>query len=262
MEELLNQIGTPTHSAFEEVMKHIDRWTIAQRDIMCVGSVTAQLRVPVPGRIVVQTPSGPIFAGPHLSDVTVNDGECNVELYISPTGFFKAGIVSQKQIIISSHIISLVKMDQRMEWQFKNYRVDRDQNQKFNEMFTSFVETFIKDKPSFVLLEHVREYIAEAPTAIYMSLLASMFSGVPEPFANEMKSTGFSSLLNNDANTVQAIACLSLCCSLTEDKFAIADMMRKAGYELETILETAERIGRDRGIRLAVAADNELWSLI
>jgi hypothetical protein len=262
MEELLNQAKTPTDSAFEETIRHIDRWTMAQRDIMCIGSATAQLHVPVPGRIIVQAANGPILAGPHLPDATVSDGECCVEFYISPCGFFKAGVVSQKQVIILSHIISIGKLDERMDWQFKNYRVDRDQNQNLNEMFAEFLETFIKNKPSFVVLKHVREYIAEAPTAIYMNLLAPVLNGLQEAFAKDMKSTGFSSLLNNDANTVQAIACLSLCCSLTEDKSAIADMMRNAGHDLETTLENAEQIRKDRGIRLAVAVENEVWSLI
>jgi hypothetical protein len=125
-----------------------------------------------------------------------------------------------------------------------------------------FLEAFVTSSSAFPLLKHTREYIEEAPTGIYTYLLAPMLNRLPGAIADGMQSDGFSTIFNNDADTVRAVACLSLSCSLTGGRIAIAKIMREAGYDLEAILKVAEQTEKNYRIRLVVATEDQVLSFI
>jgi len=245
--ELKNKKGK--YKSIGDRLRLSDSWTLAQRDIMCIGSLDVSVRLPRQGWVVVSRNEQHILSGPALEGAPVGEGDGSLDFYISPAGGYRAVIVSLDQRIVSLQLLGTE--DRAVQKQFKDYITNRAKVDATNEESRQLLEAITSNHVSSILLNHVREFNQEAPDQIYLQ--KALLHVPPQQltrYFDMMKEDGLLPILNNETSLVKALAMIGLSTSLGLPRDHILNMLSMNGMDGQSTISELHRFGDKHNIPL------------
>jgi hypothetical protein len=262
---IMDELNEATADPLESALKEMDALRLAQRDVMCLGQITAQLEVLPNQRLLIHGSKRLLTAFPSRTDRDRNpeNGECSVEVYISPSGLFTAITLSQNQRIIETFAPhSLVLTREEVERRLETYMVDRQRNVEQNAAEEKLLEEFVSRSSADILLTHVLENCTDIIENMYIPrALAHSQIDKEQTLRMSMAKEGFGPLAATVEN-LRRISALSLAASLTSDRGEIIKIMEKAGRDAEAAITICNRISIEHGLMVLLDDNNVLISLI
>lgn len=243
------------------LLANVDLWTLAQRDIMWIGSSEASIRISETGRVVASHGENVLCAGPGLTGVEPGEGDGCIDVYYSLSGGYKAVAVSigQKMVLLFTPGMS----DETLFDQFKGYRTNRAQVDSAQQALHELVEMLTSQHAAMVLVDHVRASTTTMVDEIYggRALLWVPEESVAE-YLGIMKDDGFLPILENDVTLVRRLAQVSLAASLSASWDGLIELFDKKGLDLEKVVADLDRCSEKHSIPLLVRQGKVLLSMV
>jgi hypothetical protein len=233
----------------EEVLKRQDQWTLAQRDLMCVGSFRENVRVNEHGRVLVgrladSEDAGfdvPLMAVGGLNGIAPTEGDGLVEFFISPSGLYRYCAVSVHGKLVAVLPLS-EKFPEVLLEQIKGYQSDSEAAMKQKRLIQEIIEEFLSQEGVEDILAHYRTDVARISNAFYdsRSLLRTPDDQV-KVCAETMRETGLFEVLEQDGDALRALAVASLAASLSAEAEFVRDVLKDRGISAEALLTACAR---------------------
>jgi len=234
--------------SLQEKLKRQDQWTLAQRDLMCVGSFRDHVRVNGSGRVLVGKFAGgddagfsiPVIAVGALDDIPPTEGEGLVEFFISPSGMYRYCAIS-----VQRRVVAVVPLSQNIPdsllAQIKDYQPDSEAAMQQKRVVQEIVEQFLHQEGFEAILTHYRAEVARIADEFYASrsLLRTPDEHV-EPCAATMRETGIFAVLEGSADDLRSLALASVATSLSFDADFIGDILKDRGISIEGLLQACD----------------------
>lgn len=242
----------------EEMLKRRDQWTLAQRDLMCVGSFREHVRVNEHGRVMVgrladSEDAGfdvPLLAVGGLEGIAPTEGEGLVEFFISPSGMYRYGAVSVHQKVVAVLPLS-EKFPEALLEQTKGYQSDSEAAMKQKRAVQKIIDDFLREEGVEVILTHYRTEVARIRNAFYdsRSLLRTPDDKV-EACAETMREAGLIDILEGRGDALRALSVASLAASLSNDAEFIRDLLKDREISVEALLAACGEASRRHSLPL------------
>ena len=243
----LHFVGEPR--TLEETLKRNDLWTLAQRDLMCIGSFREYVCVNEHGRVQVgrlddTEDAGfdvPLMAVGALDGIAPMEGEGLVEFFISPSGMYRYGAVSLHGELVAVLPLSENFSEVLLE-QIKSYQSDSEAAMKQKALVQEIIEGFLVQEGAEDILAHYRTEVARITNEFYdtRSLLRTPDDQV-QVCAQTMRETGLFEVLDRDGDTLRSLAFASLAASLSADAEFVSDVLNDRGISVKTLLAACSK---------------------
>ncbi len=259
LQRLSDELNEPGKTPLETAMRRNDATTLSQRDVMCLGHSALEAEVLADGRLLVRGSAGPLMFAPSKFVENAATARCTAEVYISPSGFFKAVVISQDRGSVATIVVeSLVLSEDEVKRALSSYLVDRERNAADNMAFERFLTAYASGSEADHLIAHVAESCGELATLIYVpkALVLS-----PQEREDELRTlmgtNGFLPLVG-DVVTLRQVAALSLAASLSADRSKVELAVRSAGNDPAVAILACEHIEAAFGWPLLIKEDDVL----
>jgi hypothetical protein len=239
--------GEPT--SLEEILKRQDQWTLAQRELMCIGRFPEYVRVNKHGQVHVGQLKGeedsgftvPILAVGALENVTPTEGEGLVEFFISPSGMYRYSAIS-----VQGELVAIVPLSKKLSepllQQLQGYQVDSERVMNQKRAVQAVIEQYLHQEGFDVFLAHYRSEVARISNEFYVSRsLIRTSDDKVEACAATMRDTGLYAVLERDGRALRALASASLTNSISSSAAFTGEILAHHGISLDELLASCAK---------------------
>jgi hypothetical protein len=243
---------------YERKLKRRDLWTVAQRDLMCIGSFPAPVRVNENQRVFVGVYQGdtgdasfPVFNGPALSTAAAGAGDGSAEFFISPSGRYSVLTVTLNGQIVAVFSLSQHIPPELIE-QVASYRTGFLEIKKEKELWTNVIDAVLADTATKIYLNHYRNNISEIADALYSkwALASSSFSDLRK-CRTLLRQNGLYDILGQNPEVIRALSRLSLMPEWARLKSKVAKFLEEDDIDLDFLLDELKKAHAKCGILFA-----------
>lgn len=257
LSSLLDEInfeGTPNN--LDQQLKRMNAWSIAQRELMCIGSFKEKVRVNEHGRVFVGHATGtealplqiPVFTGPALKGVEAGEGEGSMEFFISPARRYRVVAVSLQGKVVAMEFLG-DDIDEILKEQLITYQTSYNDASTERAIWQSLLNDFVSRYEFDVKANVYRAEMKKFADKIYVK--ESLFftpAEKTERCIDAMRENGFYEILNQDSKLIESLAKLSLVNGLSPDKQWAATVMAYDGVNLDDLLKVLDNSGESYGL--------------
>jgi hypothetical protein len=242
----------------EKLLLRRDQWTLAQRELMCVGSFVTPVAVNVHGRVAVgEFPLGPadvripVFSLPALPDWSVDSGEGSVEFFLSPAGRYSVFTVTLHHKVVAIGSLSPNLSDEVKE-QICGYKTSHSQAAEERGIWHAVLESILNEKtPHWDYLTHYRKEARRVADAVYLpKALALTPDDRLEAAIAVLSKDGFYQLLGRDFDAVMGAARLSLATSVTFSRNTVEQLVGRDGTDMDFVLAAIRNAEQATAVKL------------
>lgn len=261
LESLVDELKADKLENMGDLMRIMDSWTLAQRDIMCIGSLNVSVTMPRPGRVVAKRLERIVCAGPTLEDVDQADGDGAVEIYLSPSGGYRVFAILLGQKIVA--LLFFGDVHEKEREQFMSYRLSRAEVDANNDAAHQLLHAFISQKVISIVYSHVDEYNQQIPDQVYLpKALLHVPDDQIDSCINLMQNDGLLPLLKGDLLLLKALAILGLSYSLNLTRSELVKSFSTYDMDLDHSLEQLKRCGEISNIPLVADLEDQILCLV
>ncbi len=249
--------GAP--DTLEKMLRRSDHWRLAQRDLMCVGSFKAPVRVNEHGRVNIgerELAGGgtrlAVFSVAGLPECEADSGEGSVEFFLSPAGRYSLHAVTLNGKLVAVGSLSPNLTDELLEQITAGYRTSFLEASAERDAWRAIVSAQLHSETSQALyLEHYRKNARWLADAIY---LAKALAHTPDEALDNaialLSQDGFYSVLGKDYDAVMGAARLSLINGFSKTRATADPLVPTDGTDLEFVLAAIKRGEEMSGAKL------------
>ncbi len=256
--------------ALEDILKCSDLWTLAQRDLMCIGRFPDHVRINEHGRVLVGEQQGhdgamsdlPLLSAQAFDNTPAFEGQGLVEFFISPTGMYRYGAISVGGDLVAILPLSGNLPDERLA-QLRGYQADSEAAMMTKKSCEMIVADILGENGLDILLNHYRGEGARIRNTFYLprALMRTPDTHV-EACAATMHRTGLYAILDRDGDALRALARASLCTSVSPSMSFTRDIFNDDGISLDALLITCANASGHHQLPLLMQYDDALVSYV
>lgn len=240
--------------------REVDRWTLAQRDLMCLGSLQASVQISR-GKMRVEHKGRTIIQGPALPGVKNVSAEGSLEFFISLYATYQAIAVSIGQDVVFAHFLG--EVDENTRAQFRSYTTNRDSLEAQVENERHITDAIIEEGPARVVLQQARTFNAAWAQQVYDEASSRFSPDIHwKDCLRRMRVDGFWPILEEDPALVRALAVLGLSRSFLLTRAEVSEVFSTLGIDLDSTLTSLSRCANECGFPFFLEADGQLACLI
>lgn len=228
----------------ERVLKREDQWTLARRDLMCVGRFNVHVRINSNGRVLVWGDSGkslsstPTMSLPRLDDAECGEGDGLVEYFISPSGMYRYCTVSVQDAIVALCPLSL-DFPEELKQQVKLYTPDSEAAMSKKSLYRQVIAALLEQETLKNYLDHYHREASRISNSFYQS--RSLMRTPDEHVSNcaeTMRRTGIFAILDDNPDMLHNLSTASLLASLSLDVAYVRKELSNRGISLDALLDS------------------------
>lgn len=243
------------HTSLDDVLRSVHELTIAQRDLMRVGSADVMVRRPRDSWVEAWIDEDMLIDGAACQDREIGEGPGSLDIYVSLSGRFRVICVSRGSTIVLAHFIG--EVDDVIRRQVQQYVADRNSEDRYNDAERSIANAFVEQSVSAPLLTHVRSELDNTTDQYYASFaLLPISDDKVVDYSKKMVSDGIAALVGRDPAVIRSLALVSLCASLGFGSRATAEQLEKRGLDFDASCRVFAEIERQHGYPLLIAGDD------
>ncbi|BAZ33651.1 hypothetical protein NIES4074_61650 (plasmid) [Cylindrospermum sp. NIES-4074] len=187
-----------------------DQWTLAQRELMCVGRLDVSISISESNRVIVKKDEHLFLSGPAVNEKYAGrKGEGSVEVFISPSKGFVATVVNLDEDVVMTYFSRDPGRD--IQEQFLRYRTNVLLAVHENELKLNLVKDFLENYDTSGILDFEDKRFSKridewyGNTALPLVPSADLASRL-----EEMKTDGFFPILSKNVSLVKTLALVGL----------------------------------------------------
>jgi hypothetical protein len=243
--DLMEELRTKADDKLESALRKVDMWTIAQRELMCLGSFSATLRRKGSGLINISRDGNPIAWFPALPDAGEFDGEGTVAYFFSPSRRYRAMAASFGTRVVS--LTFLEDQDDSIRNEVVGYILNRDFAESADAALRDRVQEMLADSVQANVRNIIGQLTRDILDRIYIPQSLNVTDEKLPIVAAAMSEDGFLPLLDGDLELLTSVALVSTAASLVP-RSLLAKIMKSYGRDLEDALRRAELASEKWGI--------------
>lgn len=238
----------------EEPMGRPDILTLAQRELFCVGSFQAPVRVNEHRRALVGQHGAvagvPLLAVPAFLDAKPASGAGSVEFFLSESRRLSVLTVSLGDHIVAVHSGSQ-NLTEALKNQIREYRTTLAGLARRRGKATQALDALLADTASAVIRDHYRsEFVKVAASLCRTWALLQVPDAQLDSAARALQDHGVLGLLGDDPSLLESLAKLGLVNSLDRSRGAARKYFSLAGVNLDSVICELNRHGERHGLPL------------
>jgi hypothetical protein len=236
--------------SLEKRLLRAHHWLVAQRDLMCVGSFDAPIRVNGHKRVLVTAPatatsqfSPPIFSFKAIADASPAQGEGSVEFFLSPAGHYSVLTVTLDDRVVAVESGS-PNLTSDLREQVAEYRASLTAAQEERKVWRAIVDAMLDElAASDDYLSHYRQNNRRVAEAIYFPK-ALLFTTDPHLDAaiEQLRADGLYTVLGTDFDLIRGAAALSLVGSFNNTIRTAREWLAESNINVDSVIELLSRM--------------------
>jgi hypothetical protein len=236
--------------SLEKWLLRAHHWLVAQRDLMCVGSFDAPIRVNGHKRVLVTAPatatsqfSPPIFSFNAIADAAPAQGKGSVEFFLSPSGHYSVLTVTLNDRVVAVESGS-PNLSAELREQVAEYRASLASAEEERKLWRAIVDAMLDElAASDDYLSHYRQNNRRVAEAMYLPK-ALLFTTDPHLDAaiEQLRADGLYTLLGTDYNLIRGAAALSLVGSFNNSIETARKWLAKSNINADSVIERLSRM--------------------
>ncbi|MEP6729372.1 MAG: hypothetical protein ABJE10_01985 [bacterium] len=228
-----------------QALSHMDAWTLAQRETMCLASVPARIETNSKNRVTVYLEEVPMLGGPGVDGGVPGNEDGTLQIFFSPTFGYVALVASIGDRIAFLHFLG--DLDEEIQKQFLGYNVDSQAIIDIGRRSREAVANVLDDANHGHKVDNWRESLAKRVEALYAAgATLAVDAGQGDAVREAMRRTGVWKIVGRNADLVRALALVGLAGSVgalsrSEELFATHGLDHDAS--MQRLMELGERTG-------------------
>lgn len=252
--------------SLEKVLRRRDSWTLAQRDLMCVGSFAVDVIVNEHHRVIVRERGGngaagfPVFAMQAHEDAQADQGEGSLEYFISPAGKYSVLTVTLHDKVVAVGSLS-PNLTDTLRDQVLRYRTSHEKASADGRLWREVVATALRqDSSNELFLEHYRDNARRVTESLYFGK-ALMFTpdAALDHAIETTRKDGFYEILAGDFDLIRAAARLSLVNSVDMQMERAQKAFANEAIGIKAVIGALRAAEREKGVKLFDEQDGFLY---
>ncbi len=269
MREEIEFDGPPKST--EDHLKRNDHFLLAQRDLMCMASFPAPVKVNEHGRTLVgeyhSDSSGdfriPLVSLPALKGAAPGQGNGSLEFFLSVRGRYILSTVTLGDKIVAVNSLS-DNFSEDMKEQISSFWASQAAVTEQRELRLAAIRRALSEPTASVYAEHYRQNSARIADETYAIKGLLFTPGSQLARCRELlHENGLFKMLGNDPDFIRVVALVSLAISYTFDRASVAEFLAKRGVRLDEVLGRLKNCWDANGLPVVLEHSDELlWSYV
>jgi hypothetical protein len=252
----------------EGVMRRFDRMRLQKRELLCLGSLEAQIEVNAYQRVIARPlESGepaerPTYAANAIDGVAPGTSNGSLEFYVIPHEFVRVSAVVRDWELVHVHFEGAPISKQRQD-QLKELLGTRTRDLKIIREQEENLEAVIAANAIGIMRSELKASIPKVAGTHYGWLATlDVDQALWESTARLLREGGFFGLCGEDPELISGLAFLGVASSVCRDKSELVAIGKEHGVDVEAICAKAKVVEAATGLRLVIEAKGEVLSII
>jgi hypothetical protein len=242
----------------DQGIRNRDLWSLAQRDLFCIGSFKAPVRVNEHGRVSVgiygdgPDQQWPVFNLQGLDGVGEGGGEGSLEYFVSPSYRYNViAVTREKQLVALSSMSPTVTPE--FEQQLRQYRTSLEEGLAERELLNSVRDGVLEKSSVSVYRQHYATNATEIAEHQFVDKALAHTEEADVPMAREvLRQRGLLGAFEGRRDHLRAFAKLTLASAMSTDREFIEFVMKDDEYNLDAILAIVRACEQHHPIKLMI----------
>lgn len=263
--ELYNRLSKPIPDENLEKMRQADHWTIAQRNIICVGTFASDIIVS-DNRVLVYRNNNqnsiPICSLPKYGYNDIKSGPGRVECFISPVSNLFSIVVSRNGMPIAfCHIRN--PDDPNVLRDFQNYRFGSEEIANSVNNLDAAIDLMLAECALDEYFNALVNVVEIASESIYKNKAIKCSKDSLFDLAHSaLASDGIYGLLGKDYSATEGLAALSLATSISNSPEFVSQHLMERGHDINIIIDACEKVEQKFGVSLLLINEECIFSFV
>lgn len=268
LERLVLELVDSEHADLvQRMMSGFDAHRLRKRELLCLGSVEAEVEVNAYGRVSARSEKSglpedvPFFNAPAEAGVAAGKDAGSVEFYLIPSSQARASAIIRRNEVV--HVQIEGPLSKPRKEQLASLFGTRSKDIKIMAEQNANLELVLARSPAGIVRNNAKGALQNVIDRLYLWLITRR---IPEDrratTAAKLSSGGFYELCGKDREFVHGFAFLGVATSVNQEKAELAKVAKERGIDLEGILNKARAVERDSGITLFLETEEKLFILI
>jgi hypothetical protein len=260
MDEWLAELReTDKIGRLDAAMRNRALWSLAQRDLFCIGSFRAPVRVNEHGRVFVGVHENatdkyawPVFNVKSLDGVAEGSGDGSLEYFVSPSHRYSVIAVTRNNGLVALTTMS-ENVTPELEEQIRSYRTSLEEGLGERQLLNTVVNRVVDESSASVYRAHYAKSVAEMAEEFFIDKALAHTQESDVPAARELlRRRGFYDAFGADRTQWRSFVKLTLASALSTNREFIAAVMERDEYTLDAILASVQSCEQRHPVKLVM----------
>jgi hypothetical protein len=268
LERIVLELAESKHADLvQRMMSGFDAHRLRKRELLCLGSLEAEVEVNAYGRVSARAEDSslranvPFFNTQAEIGVKAGKGPGSVEFYLIPSCQARASAIIRGNEVVHVHLEG--KLSDARKEQLSSLFGTRSKDMKIMAEQNANLELVMARNSPGVVRNTAKGALQGAIDQLYLWLVTrTIAEGRRATTAAKLSSGGLYELCGRDREFIHGVAFLGVATSVNTDKTELAEMAKERGIDFAGLLSKAKAVESDSGIALFIETDEKLFVLI